>query len=150
MPLLGNFAAQSNNRKKRDLPASPVLCLSRLFNVVYLSTCSSNAACSTIDNNLVIVVFDRCPRIERRRTSQQSTMRQATLACSSEVFARSNKKKKKKKKKTASPTRRETTFWCLLILCHWFLQTRTGVSESKWAYKGAVRLSRHCCSISWI
>ena len=64
MPLLGNFAAQSNNRKKRDLPAaSPVLCLSRLFNVVYLSSCSSIFACSKIDNNLVIVdLFDRCPR----------------------------------------------------------------------------------------
>ena len=63
MPLLGNFAAQSNNRKKRDLPASPVLCLSRLFNVVYLSTCSNIFACSEIDNNLVIVdLFDRCPR----------------------------------------------------------------------------------------
>ena len=32
-------------------------------------------------------------RIERRRTSQQWTMRQATLACSSKVFARSNEKK---------------------------------------------------------
>ena len=95
MPLLGNFAAQSNNRKKRDLPASPVLCLSRLFNVDYLSTCSSIFACSKIDNNLVIVdLFDRCPRAsERRRTSQQWTMRPATLACSSKVFARSNEKK---------------------------------------------------------
>ena len=103
MPLLGNFAARSNNRKKRDLAASPVLCLSRLFNVVYLSTCSSIFACSKIDNNLVIVdLFDRCPRIERRRTSQQWTMRQATLACSSKVFARSNEKKDRSESHEAS------------------------------------------------
>ena len=87
-------SAWSNNRKKkRDLPASPVLCLSRWFNVVYLPPVQAFFACSVIDNNLVIVLFDRCPRIERRRTSEQSTMRQATLACSSEVFARSNEKK---------------------------------------------------------
>ena len=41
MPLLGNFAAQSNNRKKKRSACVSVLCLSRLFNLVYLSTCSS-------------------------------------------------------------------------------------------------------------
>ena len=45
------FCRSVKQQKKRDLPASPVLCLSRLFNVVYLSTCSSIFACSKIDNS---------------------------------------------------------------------------------------------------
>ena len=150
MPLLGNFAAQSNNNKKRDLPASPVLCLSRLFNVVYLSTCSSIFACSKIDNNLVIVdLFDRCQRASNddgRASSGRCVKRHLHVH-------RKFSPDRTKRKTEASPMRRETTFWCLLMLCHWFLQTRTGgISKSKWAYKGTVNpwACRRHRSISWI
>ena len=97
MPLLGNFAAQSKNRKKG-------LCLRfRCFACPGCSTWSFCApvqaffACSEFDNNLVIVdLFDRCPRIERRRTNQQWTTRQATLC----MFIRSFRQIERKKKKT--------------------------------------------------
>ena len=94
---LGNSAAASKfcrlvkQQQEKGCACVSVLCLSRLFNLVYLSTCSSIFACFEIDNNLVLVgLFDRCPRIERPRTSQHYVK----SACSSDVFARSSNEMK--------------------------------------------------------
>ena len=101
------FCRSVKQQKKRDLPASPVLCLSRLFNVVYLSTCSSIFACSKIDNNLVIVdLFDRCPRASNddgRASSGRCVKRHLHVH-------RKFSPDRTKRKTEASPMRRETTF----------------------------------------
>ena len=75
-------------------------------------------ACSKIDNNLVIVdLFDRCPRIERRRTSQQWTTRQGTMCMFIGSFRQIGERKERPKR---VPWTTQTTSWCLLVLCHCF------------------------------
>ena len=84
MPLL-------NNNKKRDVPASPCFVSPGCSTWFICPPVQAFFACFEIDNNIVIVaLFDRCPRIERRRTSQHCVK----CACSSESFARSSNEKK--------------------------------------------------------
>ena len=80
MPLLGNFAAQSNNNKKKGSACvSGVLPVQVLQRGLFVHLFKHFFACSEFDNNLVIVdLFDRCPRSERRRTSQHAAVDDAS------------------------------------------------------------------------
>ena len=76
-------------------------------------------------------MFDRWPRIERPMMDEPAV----DDASSDTVHVHRKFSPDRTKRKTkASPMRRETTSWCLLMCCHWFLQTRTGgISVTKWA-----------------
>ena len=130
-----NFAAPSNNRKRRDLHASLVFCLSRLFSVVNLSTLLHLR--STATQYVIVDLFNRYPCTERLASTRglctkpfflcplppTSTERRVKRhrACSSVVFARSNDISEEKDSIDSRETWIQITFTYLLISCHWFL-----------------------------
>ena len=86
--------SQTREKIKGDLPGFVVFCLSRLFNVVYLSTCSG-MFCFFWDRQQSC---DRICSIDARASNDDGRASSGGrvkwhCACSSEIFARSNEKK---------------------------------------------------------